>query len=343
MPANVLAQNLVPNPGFELFYECPTGLRQLKKTKKWYAGNTGTPEYFRTDCDFLNGKPNTGRGYAGLILFGGYADAIEYIGVELKDSLIKNANYCVSFHIRAADSYMYIDQIGALLTTKKTYLEMWAPIYEKPQIVSNYSEPIVPELGWVKVEEEIKSEGSERFLLIGNFIEPDRHVKSINEYYERPGSGWNSYYLLDDVSVVQLEGNQTCEDLARIENTVSDAPSRDTVRLENVFYFDSDEFELTELEFKRLVQWKIGLRKYQVISATVSSNTDADAPGGYNEILSKKRSDYILSILGSVLDGEIIISNNGEDKPVASNLDETGKSQNRNTKIQIIGFDRQKR
>ena len=343
-PINILAQNLVPNPGFELFYDCPTGLRQLNKTKKWYAGNTGTPEYFRTDCKYTNGDSFSGRGYVGLILFGGYPDVIEYIGVELRDTLIKNHIYCGTFHIRAADSYQYIDQIGMFLSENKEYVEMFAAMYKSPQILSNYSEPIVPELGWIKVSKEFVAQGNERFLTIGNFLEPDRHVKSINEFSTGGSLGWNSYYLLDDISVVEIKTDQTCKDVNRQENYSANKPSLDTITMANTFYFDSDKFELDKSEFERLVKWKIELRDLDVFQSTVIGGTDSNASNDYNYLLSVRRSDYILSILGNVLgDKNIEVENNGELKPLADNSIEKGKQLNRCVQLSIQGFERKKR
>ena len=344
MPLDILAQNLVPNPGFELFYDCPTGLRQLNKTKKWYAGNTGTPEYFRTDCNFTNGEPNSGRGFTGLILFGGYTDAIEYIGVELDDTLKEGVQYCGAFHIRAADSYMYIDQIGMFISEKKEYVDMWAPIFKSAQILSQYSEPIVPELGWLKVSAEFIATGNERFVTIGNFAEPDRHVKSINEFSSNGGLGWNSYYLVDDVSIIEIELEQTCENVLRQKNYIAEQPSMDTIERINTFYFDNDKYELSKNEFERLVKWKIELRGLAVFDSEIIASADSNSSSAYNYTLSVKRSDYILTILGNVLSSNnLLIENNGELKPIADNSTDKGKQINRSVQIIIRGFERKKR
>ena len=344
MPLDILAQNLVPNPGFELFYDCPTGLRQLNKTKKWYAGNTGTPEYFRTDCKFTNGEPNSGRGFTGLILFGGYTDAIEYIGVELNDTLKEGVQYCGAFHIRAADSYMYIDQIGMFISEKKEYVDMWAPIFKSAQILSQYSEPIVPELGWLKVSAEFIATGNERFVTIGNFAEPDRHVKSINEFSSNGGLGWNSYYLVDDVSIIEIEPEQTCENVLRQKNYIAEQPSMDTIERINTFYFDNDKYELSKNEFERLVKWKIELRGLTVFDSEIIASADSNSSIEYNYTLSVKRSDYILTILGNVLSSNnLLIENNGELKPIADNSTDKGKQLNRSVQIIIRGFERKKR
>lgn len=340
LPINILAQNLVPNPGFELFYDCPSGLRQLNKTKFWYPGNTGTPEYFRSDCKYLNGKPNSGRGYVGLILFCGYPDAIEYIGVQLTDTLLRGEKYCASFHIRAAESYVYIDQIGMLLSKEKEYVDMFAPIIKRPQVNSGYSLPIIPELGWHQVKSEFVASGGEGYLTIGNFVEPDRHIQEINEFFAYPGLGWNSYYLIDDVALTPIKSNETCEDVQKPEPVFTNRPSRDSVLLSNTFYFDSDEFKLAKSEFDRLIQWKIQLRKYQIIQSNVQAGTDSDADSSYNYLLSCKRSAYILSTLGSALGKSIAVENNGETKPVAENETEVGKQKNRYVEIKVVGFDR---
>lgn len=340
VPNYILAQNLVPNPGFELFFDCPNGLQQLKKTKNWYAGNTGTPEYYRTDCKFVEGKAHYGKGYTGLILFGGYSDIVEYIGVELLDTLKEHTPYCVSFYTRARSSVMYIDQIGVLFSREKTYLDMWAPIYQPAQVTSKYNEPIVPELGWHEVTGNFIAEGGERFLTIGNFVQPERHTKYVDEWYGDYEPGWNSYYLIDDVSVVELPVGKTCQ-MLRQQKVVKSIEQRDTIVLEKTLYFDFDEAELAASELKQLQQFITTCSTYQLLQYEVIGHTDNQGTNTYNYLLSEQRTDYILTkFVQANIGGAGKKVFHGEDRPADSNRTVSGRAKNRRVQIKIKAIDR---
>src|SRR5438045_441883 len=75
--SHILAQNLVPNPGFEIFDTCVTNLNQISSAVGWNSDRP-SPDYFNA-CDLtypsvkvpLNAfgfqYPSSGNGYAGLL------------------------------------------------------------------------------------------------------------------------------------------------------------------------------------------------------------------------------------------------------------------------------------
>jgi hypothetical protein len=176
------AQNLVPNPGFELYGECPTSIGQISKAIHWYSANTGTPEYAHLKCPFAALNVHSGQGMAGLILHAQYPKAIEYIGTRLTSPLQKDSLYCIGFHVRAEESLFYIDKIGLVLSAQKVQLKQWAPIQLSTAVRSPEGTPIHHMQGWLRVADIYKAAGDENFITIGNFNRPEALTQYMNEF-----------------------------------------------------------------------------------------------------------------------------------------------------------------
>ena len=81
------AQNLIPNPSFEEVHVCPTGLRLLELAKYWFGANAGSPVLFH-NCGFKAPiSPRSGDGMAGVIFLSEIGSSLEYLQVELIDTL----------------------------------------------------------------------------------------------------------------------------------------------------------------------------------------------------------------------------------------------------------------
>ncbi len=111
------AQNLVPNPNFELYNPCPNNVGQLDVLDNWYNPTAETPDYFNA-C--YSGGPSTnvgvpgnifgainalsGNGYAGFYAHTGYNGPKEYIQNVLTEPLVAGECYEVEMFIAAAYS-----------------------------------------------------------------------------------------------------------------------------------------------------------------------------------------------------------------------------------------------
>src|ERR1043165_8865559 len=108
-----LAQNLVPNPGFEKYYECPTTYNEQGSRKNlapgWFSPTKGTPDLFNR-CSFGNaGVPHNwagvahahkGYGYSGIYAWLNNNNYREYLQAKLNDSLVEGKKYKVEFYFR---------------------------------------------------------------------------------------------------------------------------------------------------------------------------------------------------------------------------------------------------
>jgi hypothetical protein len=127
------AQNLVPNPSFEIFDTCPDAYNEVNRAQGWRSfGNT--PDYFNS-CDSdstfnIVGVPQNGLGYQFAATGNAYCGLYtyytspntyrEYIGSQLTDTLKINHKYFVSFKVSATFYVAYwcfSDKVGILFST----------------------------------------------------------------------------------------------------------------------------------------------------------------------------------------------------------------------------------
>ncbi len=201
------AQNLVPNPSFEEYEHCPTGVPDLDGNLKYWKSFRGTPDYFNK-CSGIIGFHNpwgyqqahTGRGYVGL---GGYQGTIlnlrEHLGVQLTSPLIIGTKYYISFFTSCAYTYLYINiatnKIGALVTTYQYY----DPYLQKklPNFCTLYSDSIIKDtINWIKIFGSFIADSTYKYLVIGNFFD-DKQIDTLHLPYQVVPQ--SSLYYIDDV------------------------------------------------------------------------------------------------------------------------------------------------
>lgn len=198
--------NLVPNPSFELYSNCPTNFGQIYYAIDWKSPTVGSPEYFNS-CSTSFGVPdnycgsqntNSGNAYVGGVIYGG--GFTEYIQVRLTNPLQVGKTYCVAYFVSLAglsgfesigpQAYFSNDSIWNNTTTNFSYT---------PQIV--VGNLINDTTNWVQISGEFTAVGGEKYLTIGNFFD------STNTTYDTinfsPLALPGSYFYIDDVSVYE--------------------------------------------------------------------------------------------------------------------------------------------
>ena len=240
------AQNLVPNPSFELHTMCPTGQDQLFKSKYWYKPTANSSDYYHacyngtsnTPVDVPQNfagwqHPRTGNAYAGI---GTSAfepqvnyNAREYISSRLFDSLQVGKRYCIEFFISLADSSVYaMDRLGVYFFNDST-VDMSTIDYLPyvPQVETDSGLVFNDTSAWTKISGSFVAQGGERYFMIGNF-----HSDSATALDTFPAGTWYwAYYYIDDVSVY------LCEDTLPVpeEITLTPSPSNGIVQLKGNF------------------------------------------------------------------------------------------------------------
>lgn len=209
--------NLVKNPSFEQYSQCPNAVDQISFADYWSgADSTGTnncvPEYSNA-CSGIFSVPagpgyfqyaRTGIGIAHVYMYwdetaGPISYKRDYLLGRLNTPLVDGQSYCVTFYVSPIEENSYfIDKIGAYLDSGGICTtNSCLPLTQFTPQIENTFGVIVDTLNWTKVEGTFIANGSETFITIGNFY-------SYANTNTIPGYGIFSgnIYLIDDVSVI---------------------------------------------------------------------------------------------------------------------------------------------
>ncbi len=220
--------NLVPNPSFEEFWECPQNPNndgiQFEKCKYWQRANEATSDYYHK-CAPLSSdvstpqnwhgyqEPKDGQGYVGVLgalYHSGHPDA-EYIQCELKETLKPCTEYYVSFWLNLADySSLSINSIGLRFDDypiKNTGGYALVGFNDLPCHIC-YEEFITDTVNWTKVSGSYLANGKEKYLTIGRFFNnpmynnwsyPTIPIDCDSCFSNHP----SAYYYIDSVTVTE--------------------------------------------------------------------------------------------------------------------------------------------
>jgi hypothetical protein len=219
------AQNLVPNPSFEIQSNCFYNL--ISNSPPWclIASNGGTSAHFNpcysdplfhTPYQYLDAcftsyqVPRTGVSYIdmGNYIMGSVQESV-IPQVKLIDTLQAGNAYCVTYYVSVFNNAKYtIDKLGALLTS--TPFPCFVPdspfvaiagLYS-PQVYTTPGVAIGDTLNWTEVSGSFIAAGNEAYLAIGDFFTHAQHY--IQNTYPTNCNGL-AYYYVDDVSVEEVE------------------------------------------------------------------------------------------------------------------------------------------
>ena len=212
-------QNLVPNPSFENYINCPNGSSQIDSCQLWFEPSTGTPDYFNSCFTFTQPWTSnvdipqnfmgyqvakSGTAYTGLLMTdnvtwnGNYR---EYIGVKLNASLVSGTKYYFSCWISLADSSRYAigSGLGVYFSNDSIYQSNFDTINVVPNIINPSGNFIVSKSNWVPFQGTYIASGGENYLYLGNFDD----YSVLDTLFVNNGGGVANnnlpYYYLDDV------------------------------------------------------------------------------------------------------------------------------------------------
>jgi len=223
------SQNLIRNPSFEKFSNCPSKVYEIKYCNYWWKPPlTNSPDYFNncsidtsiksvvhTPNNFVGfQEPKDGTAYLGIICFSGSNFSYqEYIQSELLQELTKDREYEFTIYISLADSSKYYSNViqfcfsnSDKLKTKnyKGYyvLECNTCLAEDSlQILSN-------NVDWNEIKIRFTAKGGEKYLTIGVF--KDQVNRKINKKRKKENIIKDdstkdfAYYYLDKLSLIEV-------------------------------------------------------------------------------------------------------------------------------------------
>jgi hypothetical protein len=227
----LFSQNLVPNWSFESLTFCPVGPNELYKAYPWFNSTTGSPDYFNA-CSNGMYVPNngfcfqyakTGVAYSGIATWSGLdINYREYLEIELLDSLVHNNSYSVSFYVSLSETIRYsISNIGIYLSDTAIYSLVNTNFPFVPQIENPAGNFLTDTVNWIKISGMYTAHGGEKFITIGNFRD-DAHTDTLAA---NPSQYGYSYYLVDDVTVIDADSVQGLHEQSNISFSISPNPA----------------------------------------------------------------------------------------------------------------------
>lgn len=203
------AQNLIPNPGFDINVGCPTQIGQIDKADGWSVWG-GTPDYFHSCANpthpifgtpFNNRghrTPRSGDAYVGLFTHTIFAaNGREFIGRPLVSPLIPGTTYYVSLYVCQADVAELghtTNNIGVRFSTVPFSLVNPDTALNNAHVWS--SVVINDSVNWVRISGSFVADSAYTHIGIGNYFS-DSATTIV------PGTSLSNYayYLIDDVCV----------------------------------------------------------------------------------------------------------------------------------------------
>lgn len=203
--------NLVPNPDFENFVQCPGAFSFLEYAQPWsgpsselYHACAPLASGVSVPVNWIGSQPAySGSGYGGSYVYipggAGTNSYREYLTAPLIAPLLPGQAYALSFRVSRADSCAYgIAEMGAFVgnnavTNLPNYFSL------TPQVENPSANVITSATNWTLVSGTFTASGGEDTLILGNFR------TDANTTAQFIGGTFNSgYYYFDDVRLVAL-------------------------------------------------------------------------------------------------------------------------------------------
>ncbi len=322
--AKLHAQNLVPNGSFEENIKCQTNYEKPKVPKPWKI--TGTPDLYLDSCELISPSQNiigacellSGKAMVGMVWDLPSKQNhywVEKLRAKLTRPLERDSLYLFSIFINlGAYSPSSIKQFTVHIAQEIT--NHFTPPQEIVTI--DIPQPMVSG-NWVHLVDTIKATGGEKYLVIGNYLEPDNFIK----LRKSKPSNVKCYLFIDSVSITPL-----------FKETV--APTiNDTIVLAGI-NFNTNEAILLPAAYPTLNKLLASLPNKN-FSLHITGHTDSIGSLESNMTLSLNRA---LAVAQYFNDNRISIDvitteGVGPNIPIAPNSTEEGRALNRRVEIII--------
>lgn len=349
LPGIGRSQNLIENPSFEDFVQCPTRLGSFNTdVVEWSSPTKGSTDYFN-GCSTSMGTPENfngsqpadfGQGYAGLYMYAP-EDYREYVQAKLKQTLKKGEAYELSFYISLAESSDFaVREFEVLFAEKQVSIPIKKVLSKmhlyKDQENSYHFETIsYPDFyrdtqDWIRVSTQFKADGTENFLVIGNFKDNNRTRKFKTSRDSKKGA----YYYLDMIAL-----HAEADGVAQREPGKDSAPQYELDKLHTfqdvLFRFDEDELlDTAQAGIRKVYEYLVANPAMHI---TLNGHTDTIGDVAYNELLSARRckavAEYMIRL--GLAPERIRWHGYGGSRPVADNTTENGRQLNRRVEYRI--------
>jgi Secretion system C-terminal sorting domain len=262
----LFAQNLVPNPSFEINTSCPNQINQVNRADGWDGWGI-TPDYYHACANTSapmfgipsNNRgfqvPRTGQAYTGLFTFADFTPNFrEFIGRDLSQPLVPGQQYFVSFWVCAAEQLLGThnsNKIGIKFTTVAHSQINPDTALNNAHVFTNTV--ISDSVNWTLVSGSFIADSAYTHFGIGNYFD-DLNTTLVLGH---PTSNY-AYYLLDDVCV--SSDPQVCSFETAVHETVMEKirlipnPATQIIQLSGLQNTIASRVEITDLIGRKIME-----------------------------------------------------------------------------------------
>ncbi len=351
-----LAQNLVPNPGFEKYYDCPTTYNEQGSGKNlapgWFSPTRGTPDLFNR-CSFGNaGVPHNwagianahnGWGYSGIYGYINNSDYREYLQAKLVKPLEEGRKYKVEFYFRLSVYSKYsIDRIGVLLSDSLQEVPHDNVWIISPSFTHVMDSVYSKKTGmWNQVDFEYLAKGGEEFISIGNFS-PNSELQKFHLSFSKasePLLSKAAYFYIDDVSVILIDGTKKRPEADSVDLATKKIIKPNEVYILKHIYFDFDSYSLMPMSEPELNVLVSIMKKNPKWKVELSGHTDDKGNNLYNYNLSLNRAKSVgwYLIQSGITQDRVVSKGFGKLKPLSKAKTEEARATNRRVEVKFLG------
>jgi OmpA-OmpF porin, OOP family len=342
-----LADNIIPNPGFEKYSSTPIGWfyngnHFSSVMKYWFSATTASPDVFGPKVrvpaqwaakGFGEQEARSGESMIGITTYGcenGKPHCREYIEIQLKEPLVIGQQYYAEFWTTHLPRSLRVNNLGMHFSVEKLQKGMDVLLDVQPQVLA--LEVVDAPGKWVKISGEFTATSEGEFLTIGNFFfDPMTKIKT---------DGANhlnfAYYYIDDVllrkkhPIIPVPVKE--DDLSNI--TITEGM---LYTLKDIF-FDTDRSELLPRSYIELDKLVALMKKHPNMVIEVNGHTDDRGGERYNMALSKKRARSVVDYLmeKGIAAKRTQFEGFGSTQPLATNDTEAGRQLNRRVTFLVL-------
>ncbi len=284
-PFQLVSQNLIPNPSFEIQDSCPTrGFHHITLSEGWKNATLGSVDYYHPcggEFRHPHGtkKPFHGIAYAGIANSNNYR---EYLLGQLNSPLEKGASYKVSVHVSTSKLSNYTSsEIGIFFTNNSYFGRINAGCIEVSPQIENSEDLLIPADKWTEVSGEFIAEGGEEYIVIGYF---NKEMNSINISGKETKSK-DTYIFIDNVSTILLKRPKL------------ELPLKGKTKILKTIYFEHNKYLLNKDSYQELSELTELLKDSNHVKIEIIGHTDESGGQENNLILSEKRAHAVVHYL----------------------------------------------
>lgn len=342
----ILAQNLIINPGFEEINECAKCDRDLSlNVLNISYPNTAAPDYYNTRLRADYGVPNNfkgtqesieGDGYIGAYMYA-LNDYREYLQLNTTKTLREKHPYKISLKVSLAEtSKLALKNISIVLVNKKVSIPnskvLTSSRLDLIEGLEFYEVSLSPDKSmsdteeWITLTGEFEAKGFETQILIGNF-RANQDTKLIKSPAQITSSDY-SYYFIDDFFL---------EEFPRIK-----------YETDKIYVLERDPFEpkgykLDKSAIASAEKIFKFLKENAEVQMKITGHSDNLGTPEYNKFISSLRARAVALYLKNlgIPENQIVWEGIGDTKPLKAQDTDAGNFANRRVEFVMTDFNDQ--